>query len=251
MTGVVKPKLGTDWGLPIASEMEFRQLPEGGTHFAGYAAVFNSESDPRLGWTEVIEPGAFKRSLSTDGRIHNFVVDHDEAKLLASTRTKHLRLGEDSRGLHVEADLPNTSYARDVVELYERGEVRSMSFSFKPSKGGEKWSGNRRSLSDLQLGHVSVLTGQEPVYPNTTLQIRSLASEFGASPDDLTGMLDAINEQRRMTPDEWALFQSLAIKLGPEEATEQPAPEVPATQDETRSVEEWRARLATFVGEQS
>lgn len=248
MTGV-KPKLGTDWGLPITSEMEFRQLPDGGTHFTGYAAVFNSESDPRLGWVEVIEPGAFKRSLSTDGRIYNFVVDHDESKLLASTRTPHLRIGEDSRGLHVDSDLPNTSYARDVVELYERGEVRSMSFSFKPTRGGEKWSGNRRSLSDVQLGHVSVLTGQEPVYPNTSLQIRSLASEFGASADDLNGMLEAVTEQRRMTPDEWALFQSLAAKIGPEiaEANEQPEPEVPATQDETRSLEDWRKRLAELT----
>lgn len=248
MTGVVKPKLGTDWGLPIASEMEFRRLPEGGTRFTGYAAVFNSESDPRLPWTEIILPGAFKRSLGM-GKIHNFVVDHDESKLLSSTRTDRLRLGEDSRGLHVESDLPATTYARDMLELYEQGEVRSMSFSFKPQRGGESWQGNKRSLSDLNLGHVTVLTGDEPVYPATTLQIRSLAQEFGAAPDALIGMNEAIEEQRRMTPDEWALFQQLAARLSPEvsESIEQPAPEVPATQDETRSVEEWRDHFKNYL----
>ena len=59
-------------------------------------------------------------------------------RMLAETRmpeavqagAKTLRLAEDSKGLHVEADLPETTYGRDLSISMQRGDIYSMSFGF-------------------------------------------------------------------------------------------------------------------------
>src|SRR3990167_8019158 len=128
--------------LPITSDYEIRAGDDGARHFTGYAAVFGADSEP-LPFIESIQAGAFTRSLNAD-RDHTFVMDHDDTKLLASRRAKTLRLTEDTRGLQVEADLPDTSYARDLVELHARGEARSMSFTFRVTRGGDTWSADMK-----------------------------------------------------------------------------------------------------------
>ena len=62
-----------------------------------------------------------------------------------------------------------------------------MSFTFRPARGGEAWSadGKRRTLSEVRLGHVAVLTGLPPAYRQTSASIRSLAWQLGAELDDL------------------------------------------------------------------
>ena len=180
--------------IPALTEFEFRT--DGATpRFTGYSAVFNSDSED-MGFVETIQPGAFAGSLKSDTRNHTFVVDHDDTKLLASRRAKTLTLSEDSRGLLVEAELPNTSYARDLVELHERGEARSMSFTFRPTKGGDMWSDDRkrRTLTNVRLGHVTILTGLAPAYRQTTASIRSLANELGCEADELNDALEAIRD---------------------------------------------------------
>ena len=94
----------------------------------------------------------------------------------------------------MESDLPPTSYARDLVALHDRGEARSMSFTFQTAKGGDTYSSDRqsRTLTELKLGHVTVLTGLAPAYRQTTASIRSLANRLGAEPDDLEDALEAI-----------------------------------------------------------
>lgn len=230
--------------IPSTIDFELRGAPgDGGMpRFVGYAAMFNSDSEP-LPFIETIQPSAFDRSLANESRRHTFVMDHDETKLLSSRQAKTLNLAADSRGLLVDSDLPPTSYARDLVVLHERGEARSMSFTFKPAKGGETWVGTgserRRSLSEVRLGHVTVLTGLTPAYPQTTASIRSLANRLGAEAEELEETLDAIRDGKPLNARAVEILDAIVADL-----REQPAEAPIVAEIRGASLSVARARLA-------
>jgi hypothetical protein len=212
------------------NEFEIRDATEGhGSTFVGYGAVFNSPSQP-LPFIERIAPGAFSRSLRSRNEIKLFV-NHDTSRVLASKRAGTLRLAEDSHGLRVEADLPDTTDGRDMAVLLKRGDVDSMSFGFSVPKGGDSWSddGQQRELREVRLHEVSIVTGF-PAYEATSASVRSLdglvdatgleaeklnaalsALEAGETLDEeLAGVLDAAVTKLRASRDDAAA--SLALK---------------------------------------
>ena len=181
---------------------EIRAEGDGNT-FIGYAAVFDSPSQP-LPFTERIAPGAFKRALRERKKDIRLYVNHNSDMVLASKRSGTLRLEEDDRGLRVEADLPDTTYGRDIRELLRTGVVEKMSFGFTVPKGGDKWSedGSERTLTSVNLHEVSVLTGF-PAYEATTAAVRSLerlSERTGMAVDELTEALDALAEGQELDP---------------------------------------------------
>ena len=159
-------------------DVEFRSLTVGplevraadvadGMRFSGYAAVFNSDSEP-LPFIEQIAPGAFKRSLSSGREIRMFN-NHNTDQVLATTRNGSLMLTEDARGLKVDAQLPDTTLGRDLAVLIADGTVHSMSFGFSVPAGGDSWSddGKTRVLREVMLHEVSIVQGF-PAYPETS-----------------------------------------------------------------------------------
>jgi HK97 family phage prohead protease len=188
-------------------DLELRQ-DGGGSSFSGYAAVFNSDSEP-LPFVEQIRPGAFKRTLSARNNIKMFV-NHDDTMVLASTRSGSLRLSEDSRGLRVDADMPDTTYARDLSSLMKRGDVDSMSFGFHVPRGGDEWSddGQRRYLNEIALREVSVVTGF-PAYESTSATIRKaqlLAQRTQTDADALADALTALEAGTELNDDQAELL---------------------------------------------
>lgn len=205
--------------IPVtAHPLEFRSTSDGHS-LQGYAAVFGAQSAP-LPYVETVTPGAFARTLTQppNGR-QTLVVDHDDGQLLASTRTTRLRLAEDKTGLLVDADLPDTSYARDLRELSDAGELGGMSFEFSATKGGAPFSsdGKRRTLREVRMYHVTVLTGKTPAYAETTAAVRALANGIGADYDDLSVLFDAVREGRRLAPSEWGLLSRTLAVVAPAE----------------------------------
>lgn len=148
--------------IEVRSDVEGQPM-----RFRGYAAVFNSPSEP-LPFTETIRPGAFKRSLNAGREVRMFV-NHNTDLVLGSTRSGTITVTEDRRGLLVEGELPDTTYARDLSALMQRGDVHGMSFGFSVPRGGDLWSENgaQRMLTEVILHEVSVVTGF-PAYPETT-----------------------------------------------------------------------------------
>jgi len=147
-------------------ELELRAAGDG-MQFSGYAAVFNSDSEP-LPFIETIAPGAFKRSLGAGKEIRMFA-NHNTDQVLASTRNASLVLSEDARGLRVDAQLPDTSVGRDLATLIADGTVHAMSFGFSVPRGGDTWSADRshRVLREVVLHEVSIVTGF-PAYPEAS-----------------------------------------------------------------------------------
>ncbi|HFZ2573613.1 TPA: HK97 family phage prohead protease [Pseudomonas aeruginosa] len=144
-------------------------LKQNGRTLFGYAARFG---DPTSigGWTEVIQPGAFSRSLAGPAAASiRAVYEHDSAALLGRVGAGTLRLTEDDVGLAFELDLPDTSLGRDLAELVKRGDVSGCSFGFFPEK--ERWDGETRHLLDVDLQEVTITA--TPAYPTTSVQVRS------------------------------------------------------------------------------
>jgi len=205
------------------SDIEMRASEDGlKMTFRGYAAVFNSPSEP-LPFIERIAPGAFKRSLRSRNEIKMFV-NHNMDRVLGSTRAGTLRLTEDEKGLLVEADLPNTTDGRDLSVLLERGDVSSMSFGFTVPPKGDKWSedGMERTLTQIRLHEVSVVTGF-PAYEATTASVRNLAGlaqRTNVDGDKLADALTALESGATLTADQASVVREVVGKLEEPTASE-------------------------------
>lgn len=142
---------------------------------AGYAAVYGSLSQDLGGFVERILPGCFTRTLTEPDNIRA-LYEHDQQRMLGRVGSGTLKLSEDSKGLHFELSLPDTSYARDLGILVERGDIAGCSFGFQVPKGGDTWEMRdgqlMRDLISVNL-HEITITGN-PAYLDTTVAKRSM-----------------------------------------------------------------------------
>jgi HK97 family phage prohead protease len=201
-----------------SNDFELRADSQGnGMSFTGYAAVFDSPSEP-LPFIERIAPGAFTKSLKSRNNVRMYM-NHDSSMLLATTRAKTLRLSEDSKGLLVDASLPDTSVGRDLSVLMQRGDVSSMSFGFSVPSGGDIWSddGQSRELRQIKLYEVSVVTGF-PAYTSTTASVRSLDAlsiRTGIDVDQLAAAITNLEAGETLSADHAMLLRETVGKLEP------------------------------------
>lgn len=159
--------------------VEIRDAAGGGLHITGHAAVFGKPSEDLGGFRERIQRGAFKRALAANPDVV-LLQNHDPNLVLARTGSGTLRLREDPQGLHVDAVAADTSYARDLKVVMQRGDVSQMSFAFEIGEHGETWKkvGNERhvTVTDVEaLYDVSVVTS--PAYPQTDATMRSKSAD--------------------------------------------------------------------------
>lgn len=170
--------------------LELRAAATGdGMQFSGYAARYDSPSLP-LPFVERIAPGAFTRSLKSRNDIKMFV-NHSDLHVLASTRSKTLRLEDRADGLFVEADLPDVTYANDLRVLIQNGTVNTMSFGFSTVRDSWSDNGAERTLNEVRLHEVSVVTSTA-AYPATTASVRNLRLIARRTATDFDALTDAI-----------------------------------------------------------
>lgn len=138
----------------------------------GYAAVFDKMSEDLGGFREKISKGAFVETIkSADVRA---LWNHDPNYPLGRNGAGTLRLSEDSKGLLIEIDPPETTYANDLMISMRRGDVSQMSFGFfvRDEEWGKVDGENVRTLRKVELFDVSPVTF--PAYPDTSVAVRSL-----------------------------------------------------------------------------
>jgi HK97 family phage prohead protease len=144
-----------------------------GRRLEGYAATFGSQAKIG-GFTETIEPGAFRASLLSGADILA-LADHDPGKVLGRTKSGTLILAEDAKGLRFGIDMPNTQIGNDLIEMAKRGDLGGMSFGFVATD--EAWpSRDRRILRAVDLKEISVVQSW-PAYQGTTVQARAAAQQ--------------------------------------------------------------------------
>lgn len=209
-----------------AAEFELRAAETGdGMTFSGFAAKYDVPSLP-LPFTERIAPGAFTRSLKSRNDIRMYV-NHDESMVLASKRSGTLRLQDRAEGLYVEADLPPTSYGNDLSIMIQRGDVRTMSFGFSTVKDTWTDDGAQRTLNEVRLHEVSVVTGTA-AYPQTTAAVRNLrqiAARTSTDSEMLAEAIAALEAGDELTSDQAALLRTVVDRAagGTPEPVEEPS----------------------------
>ena len=161
----------------------------------GHAAVFDQLSQDLGGFRERIAPGAFASTLqNADIRA---LFNHNANFVLGRNKSGTLRLKEDSTGLAIEIDPPETTFAKDLQISMQRGDISQMSFGFMTkndswNKVDGEWI---RTLLEVELFDVSPVT--YPAYTQTDVAVRSMQRAIELiKPDD--GYLIDLRRRRLM-----------------------------------------------------
>lgn len=149
-----------------------------GKTISGYAIVWNLPSKDLGGFTEIVAPTALDNVDLSDVLMLN---NHDYTQVLASVKAGTLALTPDDKGLAFTAQLPNTSFANDVYEEIQSGNIDSCSFGFEVNDGSDTWAkdddGNiTRTINQVKsLFDVSVVA--VPAYTDTNVQVDTRSYE--------------------------------------------------------------------------
>lgn len=165
----------------ITFELRAGKAETGEMRISGYSAKFDMWTEiPYWGeyYRERIAPGAFADTIAAGDDVRA-LFNHDPNIVLGRTANGTLVLREDDTGLWMENVLPETTQARDIYTLIERGDITQQSFAFEVMPEGETWAfpskaPMERTLTNLRLWDVSPVT--YPAYVDTTVAARSLES---------------------------------------------------------------------------
>jgi HK97 family phage prohead protease len=147
----------------LFNKIEFRSSENEGKRIIEAIIPYNSKSVDLGGFREVITPTAFKRSLSEDKNIFAYY-NHDDNKILGSTKAGTLELRSEADGLYCKLHLGNTSFASDTWDVINRKDCNTLSFAFLPYETENR--GNLRYLKSVNLKEVSFCVSQ-PAYEQT------------------------------------------------------------------------------------
>lgn len=151
------------------------QVTGNGNALSGYAVLYGVASrelyEHGRKFTEVIERGAFDLENNGEHDVKLYF-NHDTSQPLARTKGGSLRLWEDEKGIRFEANLPETTLAKDVRELMDKGILTGeMSFGFVATR--DRWSKGQtfRTVQKATLYEISLVV--DAAYTETSSQLRS------------------------------------------------------------------------------
>lgn len=114
----------------------------------GYGSVFgNMDSDG-----DVINKGAYKKTIEENGYRVKYLYQHDMDKPLG----KMVNLHEDEKGLVFEAHIPKTRLGKDVIELMKSGVITENSVGIIPVK--KEMVEGTRHINEVRLFEISAVT---------------------------------------------------------------------------------------------
>ena len=122
----------------------------------GYGSVFgNKDSD-----NDVIEKGAYRRTIKNNGSRVKYLYQHDITKPIGKMK----ELYEDDKGLVFVAEVPKTTFGNEVLELMKYGVIDENSVGIMPVKKDYDEDGVRviKELHILgfgkkKLGSISII----------------------------------------------------------------------------------------------
>jgi len=167
----------------------------------GYAAVFGRRSLDLGGFTEVIDPAAFTKTL-TEANVAAYW-NHNDDYVLGDLKSGTLRLAVDDHGLRYDVDLPASWPGSYVAELLRRGDVRGSSFGFRTIR--DKWEQDDNGVITrtlLEVALIDVSPVGRPAYPDTDAALRSLASLTKHDLSEVRAAAQARELRQLLTPAE-------------------------------------------------
>ena len=178
--------------MPVA-DLELREQ-NGSLNLSGWASVTESPYDMSY-YTETIKRGAFTKTLAERPDVQ-LLLNH-EGLPLARTMSGTLRLSEDDRGLHVDADLsPDDPDVQRLAPKVQRGDIDQMSFAFRATR--QEWDEdyeNRQILEvNMNRGDVSVVN--QGANPATSFSMRDASDMLAAlEPEELEAFLRSLKPE--------------------------------------------------------
>lgn len=154
-----------------------------GMNFHGKVAVFDEPWSDQLtelfGYEEIVRPGAFIPALRATPNVP-FLREHDQNRLLATTRAGTLTLAEDGKtSLRASARLPHTALGEETRALIETGDLGGMSYGVRSKPGDSKLvrtNGRLQRIVNQFRQMIDVSITWDPAYPGTNVELRSLAA---------------------------------------------------------------------------
>ena len=171
--------------MPMKNDREYRDFTlaaaEGEKIVRGYATTFNHTytlyDDGEYAIREVVDPSAFEGTDMTD-----VIMQYNhEGRVFARISNGTLKLGTDTEGLGIEADLGGTEIGRNLYEEIAGGYTNKMSMGFTVDRSKDVWTrqdlGNkiieeRRIMSITKLYDVSAVS--IPANDATSISVRTL-----------------------------------------------------------------------------
>lgn len=135
---------------------------------SGYVNAVERESRVlrRVGgqpFREVVRQGTFKKALS-GGKTVQLMLDHE--RTICDTKSG-LELREDNIGLFAKAVISD----KEVISAAKSGKLTGWSFGFRCMKDSWNDTGELRTLEEIELDEVSILT-KTPAYTATSIELR-------------------------------------------------------------------------------
>ena len=167
---------------------------------AGYATIFNAAtclySSDGVDYWEVVDAGAFDNA-----DISNVVLRYnhsDDFQILARTSNDTLRLSVDERGLHIEADIAETSQGKDIYKLIKRKDISGMSYAYVVDKSYIEKVSNTKYIRHIakirKVVDVSVV--DSPAYDATDVDV--VKRSFDKFKEELLKILLKIQREKIM-----------------------------------------------------
>jgi len=115
----------------------------------GYGSIFgNKDSD-----NDIIEKGAYKRTIKNNGSRVKYLYQHDITKPIGKMK----ELYEDEKGLVFVAEVPKTTFGNEVLELMKYGVIDENSVGIMPVKKDYDENGVRM-IKEVKLYEISAVT---------------------------------------------------------------------------------------------
>jgi len=185
------------------SPVEVRQAADGSPIIEGYACAtgvwYDVYGGPPWGWEEMVERGAFKRSLERKDDVR-LLINHD-GLAIARTKSGTLTQTEDKIGLHIVTpsgiDMANPK-VQELVSGMQRGDTDEMSFSFKidvdaEGKRLERWNKDftKRWISGIWQYDSAIVTYPANLATHVIVKTEDIEAETGGMPLELALALAA------------------------------------------------------------
>ena len=116
-----------------------------------------------LPFREIVRQGTFKKALE-NGNAVSLMLNHE--RTICDTNSG-LELREDNIGLFAKAVISD----KEVISCAKNGKLTGWSFGFKCKKDSWNDTGEIRTLEEIELDEVSILT-KTPAYTATSIELR-------------------------------------------------------------------------------
>lgn len=136
-------------------DFEVKAFDYEGRTVEGYASVFGNMD---LGH-DVVEPGAFAKTLVERGNKVRFLWQHDQREPIG----RPIEMREDDHGLFIKAIVSDTARGRDALALLRDNAISGLSIGYDAIPGGTEYSTGSdgesiRRLKELRLWEFSLVS---------------------------------------------------------------------------------------------